>query len=122
MKKEKSFSLMARAQSFGFAFDGVLAFFRSEHNAILHSIATVAVIVLAILVPVSSNELILLIIAIAMVWMAELFNTAIEKIMNLLVPTRQPAVKLIKDLSAAAVLITAVAALVIGCIIFIPKI
>jgi diacylglycerol kinase (ATP) len=121
MKKNKPFSIPARARSFRYAVEGMIAFFRSEHNALLHLLATITVIVLALVFPVSRIELIALVWAIGFVWVAELFNTAIEKIMDFIAPGKQPAVKFIKDLSAAAVLIAAITAFIIGCIVFIPK-
>ena len=57
----------------------------------------------------------------AVVWMAELFNSAIEKAMDFISTEKHPQIKLVKDLAAAAVLITALAAVIVGGIIFIPK-
>ena len=59
--------------------------------------------------------------AIGFVWTTEIINTAIEKIMNLISEEQRPEIRIIKDMSAAAVLIAAIAALVTGCIVFIPK-
>ena len=56
-----------------------------------------------------------------MVWTAEIFNTAIEKTMDFISREKHPQIKLVKDLAAAAVLITAVSAIIVGAIIFIPK-
>lgn len=123
MKKEvKGFSVRQRFRSFRFAFAGLIAFFSAEHNARIHTAATVAVIISGILFDISSAEWLTVIIVTAMVWAAELFNTAIEKIMDYISPGHHPQVKIIKDLSAAAVLVTAIAALIAGLIIFIPKI
>lgn len=121
-KEEKSFSVRQRLRSFRFAFAGLIAFFSAEHNARIHTAATVAVIITGILFDISSAEWLTVIIVTAMVWTAELFNTAIEKIMDHVSPGHHPQVKIIKDLSAAAVLVTAIAALITGLIIFIPKI
>ncbi|HET6995741.1 MAG TPA: diacylglycerol kinase family protein, partial [Chitinophagaceae bacterium] len=70
---------------------------------------------------VSHSEMILLVIVTGFVWVAEIFNTAIEKAMDLISPGYHPKVKLIKDLSAAAVLIAAVISVITGALIFIPK-
>jgi diacylglycerol kinase (ATP) len=121
MKKNKPFSIPARARSFKYAFEGIASFLKSEHNSILHLLATLAVIVLAFLFPVSRMEVIALVWSVGFVWVAELFNTAIEKIMDFITPEQLPAVKFIKDVSAAAVLIAAIAAFITGCIVFIPK-
>lgn len=109
-------------QSFRFAFNGVRTFFREEHNARIHFAATVAVFTGAWLFQLTVNEIILLIIVTGFVWAAEIFNTAIEKIMDFISPEYHPGVKRIKDLSAAAVLIAALTALITGSVIFIPKI
>ena len=122
MKNEKHFSVADRGRSFRFALDGIIAFFRNEHNALLHLLATVALVALVIFYPVSRTELVALIIVAGIVWMAELFNTAIEKLVDFVSVERHPSIKFIKDVSAAAVLVAALAALATGAIIFIPKI
>jgi diacylglycerol kinase (ATP) len=59
--------------------------------------------------------------SIAFVWIAEMLNTAIEKSMDFISTQKHPQIKLIKDISAGAVLIATIAAVIVGCIIFIPK-
>lgn len=120
MKTE--FSIKARLRSFGFAFEGILFFFRTQHNAVVHACATIVVLALAVFYEINLLQWIALSIAIALVWIAELFNTAIEKICDLVSPQRNAQVKFIKDVSAAAVLIAALLACIIGLIIFIPEI
>lgn len=122
MKKEKVFSWQARGNSFTYAFEGIRAFFREEHNALLHLAATVLVVLLSFIFPVSGTEAIALVLVTGFVWAAELFNTAIEKMTDLFTKERHPSVKYIKDISAAAVLVAALAAGLTGAIIFIPKI
>lgn len=119
--ESKRFSIAARIKSFNYAIEGLFQFIRKEHNAWIHLAATIVVVVLYFVLPVSSMEVIALVFSIGLVWMAELFNTAIEKIMDFTTTEKLPAVKFIKDISAAAVLIAALTALVVGCIIFIPK-
>lgn len=118
----RKFSIRARARSFRYAFEGVAAFFRKEPNAQLHGLGTIAVIVLSALFQVSGQEMIAFIFSLGFVWCAELFNTAIEKLTDIVSPGKTPAAKFIKDVSAAAVLMAAVTALTVGCIVFIPKI
>jgi diacylglycerol kinase (ATP) len=122
MKRQEPFSVYARCRSFGYAISGVKAFFNEEHNAILHLVATVSVIVLGFVFRVSIIEAGVLTLSIGFVWAAEIFNTAIEKMMDFISLERHPQIKYIKDISAAAVLIAAVAAAVTGLIVFIPKI
>jgi diacylglycerol kinase (ATP) len=119
--KPKAFSIRARANSFRFAWEGIYNFFSQEHNAWLHLAASVTVFIAAWRFHISRNEIILLIIVIGFVWVAEIFNTAIEKIMDFISLQRHPEVKFIKDLAAAAVLIAALTALLTGGLIFIPK-
>lgn len=121
MKKESSFSFHARRKSFRFAAAGIKTFFGAEHNAWLHLAGTVIVIILAIVLPVSAAEAGVLAVAVGMVWAAELFNTVIEKIMDFISTAQHPQIKYIKDLSAAAVLLSALSAAAAGLIIFIPK-
>lgn len=104
-----------------YAFEGVIIFFKQEHNARIHLLATIAVIVLSIIFPISKMEAIALVLAVGFVWMAEIFNTAIEKMADFISTEKKPAIKTIKDLSAAAVLVAAVIAVITGCFIFIPK-
>jgi|SRR5436190_8450237 len=121
MKNDESFSIYARGKSFKYAFGGILNFFKAEHNAVLHLAGTVIAIFLAIALHISTTGKIALVFAVGFVWVAELFNTAIEKIMDFISTEQHPKIKQVKDLSAAAVLIAAIVAFIIGCIVFIPK-
>ena len=116
------FSVKARFKSFIYALAGIKHFFSSQHNAWIHLLATAIVIFSAIIFHVSNSESIALAFAVGFVWVSELFNTAIEKIMDFITTERNPKIKLIKDISAAAVLVAAITAWVVGCIVFIPKI
>ena len=107
--------------SFRYAFSGLVRFFFEEHNAVLHLLATVTVGILIIFFKISGAELLALMMVTGGVWITELINTAIEKIMDHLSPEQHPRVKYIKDLAAAAVLVAAAVALITGAIIFIPK-
>ena len=119
--KQLQFSLKSRVSSFGFAFEGLLSFFRNETNAWIHLASTLIVTALALYCKLSPNEIICLVIVTGFVWAAELFNSAIEKIMDFISCERHPGIKIIKDLAACAVLLSAVTALITGAIIFIPK-
>ena len=116
------FSWRARFRSFIYAFEGVSWFFKREHNAWIHGAATLIVLILSFFLKLSAPEFVTVLFAIALVLIAEMFNTAIEKIMDHLSPGSHPAVKTIKDVAAGAVLIAAIVAATIGSIIFIPKI
>jgi len=121
MEKEK-FSLQKRIQSFQYAISGLRLIFKTDHNAWLHLLATIIVIILALFLRVSPTDAALLAIAVGMVWVAELFNTCIEKMMDFTSKEIHPTIKLIKDVSAGAVLTAAIISVVIGCLVFIPKI
>ena len=122
MNKDTKFSVQNRLKSFLYAFQGVILFFRTEHNAWLHMLGTIAVIIIAVILGVTRLEAIALIVAVAFVWITEMVNTSIEKAMDLITEEYHPKIKIIKDLSAGAVLVAAFAAFLIGMIIFIPKI
>ena len=121
MNKDSRFSIHSRARSFLYAFDGVIQFFKTEHNAWLHLVATGMVAAMAMLLGVSNLEVIALVIAVALVWICEILNTCIEKAMDMISGEYDPRVKLIKDLSAGAVLVAAGAAAIIGLVVFLPK-
>ena len=121
-KMNERFSWKKRFNSFTYAWQGLKALFTTEHNAWIHAGSTVVVLALSIALHLSPTEWCLVVIAISIVWITEIVNTAIEKMMDHIIPQRHPVVKLVKDLSAAAVLISAAAAVITGCIIFIPKI
>jgi diacylglycerol kinase (ATP) len=115
------FSFSRRMKSISYAAAGVVSFLKAEHNAWIHLAATILVIVFGFVYHVSKMETMMLALSVGFVWATELFNTAIERTMDMISAEKNPSIKIIKDLSAAAVLIAAITAVVIGCIIFIPK-
>src|SRR5436190_10424545 len=119
--KQQPFSFRARLNSFGFAFNGLYTFFKQEPNARIHLIATITAGIAAVYFNVSFFEIIALIIVTGFVWVAEIFNTAIERIMDFISMEENSNIKFIKDLAACGVLISAITAMVTGAIIFIPK-
>jgi diacylglycerol kinase len=121
MKRNEPFSIKARRNSFKYAINGILNFFSSEHNSLLHLLATIVAVILALMLQVSKLEIVALVIVIGLVWLAEFFNTAIEKIMDFITDKQDPRIRYIKDVSAAAVLVSAIIAFITGCIVFIPK-
>ena len=119
--KSQEFSIRSRIKSFRFAMDGIASFFQREHNAWLHFMATVSVFTLTALVGVTKNELLALVFAVGFVWVAEMFNTCIERVMDFISDQRHAEIKFIKDLAAGAVLIAALTAIIVGAVVFIPK-
>ena len=118
----QKFSIRSRIKSFSFAFAGIRSFIIREHNARIHLVGTIAVIVVAWFLHVSLTEAAVLTIVTGLVWITELLNTCIERLADLVTRDRNPHIKIIKDLAAGAVLIAAITAVIVGLFIFIPKI
>jgi len=116
-----SFSIKARLKSFQYAFDGLSSFFSTQHNAIIHLIMTLLALSAAVFYTVTKVEAIAIILVTGFVWTAELFNTAVEKLADLVSKDHHPEIKFIKDVSSAAVLLSAITAIITGAIIFLPK-
>ena len=120
MKKEH-FSLKKRLLSFKYAIQGLCYLFKNEHNAWIHLFVTGCAITAGIFLHISPKEWIVIVFAIAIVLVAEAFNTAIEALSDLVSPDYHHLVKRAKDLAAGGVLIAAIAAVIAGLIVFVPK-
>ena len=107
-------------KSFGHALSGFKSFYKVESNAYFHTIAAIVVIVLGIALEITLHDWLWLSLAIGLVFLSEMFNSAIEELCNLHTEEINPQIKIIKDVSAGAVLIAAVLSLIIGVIIFKP--
>ena len=118
----KKFSITNRLKSFGYAISGLAYAISSQHNILIHVILAIIAILLGFLLKISSFEWVAIIIVIGLVISAEIFNTSIEELVNLVSPNKNEKAGIIKDLAAGAVLILAITALLTGLIIFIPKI
>jgi diacylglycerol kinase len=119
--KSQPFSLSKRLHSLKFAWNGFRAFLKTEHNARIHLLGSFCVFVAMVCIPVSRYEIIILVIVTGMVWAAELFNSAIEKMMDVISVEKSEQIKYIKDVAAGAVLVLSVLALACAAMIFIPK-
>lgn len=95
---------------------------KTQHNAWIHSIAALTVIVAGFYFSVSRAEWALIVFAIGMVFAAETFNTAIEMLVDKISPEQNEVAGKIKDLAAGAVLFSAIAAAIIGVLIFWPRV
>jgi diacylglycerol kinase (ATP) len=113
--------LQRRAASFGHAFRGVAVALRSELHLQFHAVATVLVLGLGFYVGLTTTEWALVALSVASVWAAELFNTAIETLTNLASPGYHPLAGKAKDVAAGAVLLAALGAVVVGALVFVPK-
>ena len=114
----KLFSITARIRSFKHAFAGIWVLLRTQHNAWIHAVATVVVVVAGIVVGLSVEKWCAIIFAIAGVWVAEALNTALEFLADAVHPDYHPLVKKAKDVAAGAVLIAAFAAIIMGALVF----
>jgi diacylglycerol kinase len=119
--EQTKFSFQSRLKSVKFALAGFRELLIREHNARIHLAATVGVIVAGILFRVSTTEAAVLAVVTGGVWITEILNTCIERIMDFIHPEEHPYIKYIKDLAAGAVLAAALTAAVAGLLIFIPK-
>jgi diacylglycerol kinase len=109
-----------RLRSFVHAFAGLRHVLRTQRNAWIHAVATLLVIAAGMWLRISADQWPVLLLAIALVWMAEFINTALEAIVDLASPGRQPLAQVGKDVGAAAVLLAAAAAAAIGLLILGP--
>lgn len=120
--KAKAFSSPGRMESFRFAINGLLRFFKEEPNARIHLCSSLLVAAIGYWLQISKIEWILLLIVVGLVWASEIMNTVIERIMDFIHPGYDEKIGRIKDMAAAAVLISSIVAAIAGLIIFIPKI
>ncbi len=119
MNKKKTKKLL---NSFKYAGQGIVSSFKSERNMKIHISIMIFVILAGIYFRLNQNEWITCIICFAVVLAGELFNTAIETVVDLVMPDKNEKAKLAKDVSAGAVLVLAIGAAIIGLMIFVPKI
>ncbi|WP_308756804.1 diacylglycerol kinase family protein [uncultured Bacteroides sp.] len=107
-------------RSFGYAWKGIRSCVGKEQNLSFHLIVTAAVVVAGFTWEITRTEWIAVILCIGAVIAAELFNTAIERLVDLVSPQRHPLAGQVKDIAAGAVLVCAIAAIIVGIIIFMP--
>ena len=109
-------------KSFIYAIAGVKHAARFERNFRIHSIATIATILFSLWLKITRVEMAIIVLTCCMVLFAEVINTAVEHTLDWLEPNHHDVVKLVNDLCAGAVLITAIGAVVVGGVIFFPYI
>jgi diacylglycerol kinase len=110
----------SRIQSFGHAFRGWGYVLKTQHNAWIHAVVATLVFALAFWLELPPRDWAVLILTVTMVFAAEFVNTAIEAVVDLASPSHHPLAKVGKDVGAAAVLIAALAAVLIGLLILGP--
>ncbi len=114
--------LNKRIDSFKWAFNGFKVAFKGEVNLKIHLFAATIAIAFGFLFNIDRYEWLAVLVVIGMVLSAEIFNTAVEYLADFVSIERRPAIKKVKDLAAAAVLIQAIIAAIVGIIVFSPYI
>ena len=108
--------------SFKCAINGFLLALKTEQNLRIHTVIMFIVILFGIILKITKSEWIICIVLFGMVISLELVNTAIEDIVDVIIPQKDDRAKRIKDISASAVLISAIVSAIIGLMIFMPRI
>ncbi len=120
MKQPEVFTAKKRLKSFVYAFRGLNYVVKSQHNMWIHLCAAVAAVAAAAAFHITKQDWLWLIMAIIIVFLAEIFNTAFEFLCDVVSEKFNPAVEKAKDIAAAAVLVAAGGAIIIGVMIFWP--
>ena len=118
----KAFTLKARLKSFKFAFQGIREVVATQHNIWIHLLLAILAISLGFVFSIKASEWIAIVISIGVVFAAEIFNSALEYMVDMISPKHNEKAGKIKDMAAAAVFITALSAAIIGIITFLPRI
>ena len=111
--------LKKRLKSFGYAIKGLGLFYKTQTHAWVHSLAAITAVVLGFILKINTTEWVLILIAIGLVFTAEIFNTAIEFLVDWVSPEHHVKAKQVKDLAAASVLFSSLTALIIGFFVFV---
>ena len=120
--KNSELSLKGRKKSFKDAINGLVLMFQTEANAKIHLCLTILVSIFGIIFQLEIIEWVLVSAAIGLVILSELFNTALERLSDIISPEFHQGIRKVKDLAAAAVLVAATFSLITGFLIFLPKI
>jgi len=112
--------IIRRIKSFQYAFEGWWYVLRTQRNAWIHALFSIGITVMGLWLRISAVEWAILILTYMAVWMAEFMNTALEAIVDMTMPQPHPLAKVAKDVAAAAVLIGAIGAVIIGLLILGP--
>ena len=115
------FSLKSRLHSFKYAFNGLRLLLRNEHNSRIHLLAAIIAITMGFLLKINLLEWSVLIIVTGIVFLAELFNSSLESLSDIVDNEYNERIRDSKDYAAAAVLVAAIISILAGGIIFIPK-
>jgi len=120
MQRKAQNEFYDRAKSFGYAFEGWWYVLRTQHNAWIHALISMAVLVLGLWLQIPLRDWAVIILAMMAVWIAEFMNTAIESVVDMVMPEFHPLAKAAKDVAAAAVLVGAIGSVLVGLLILGP--
>lgn len=122
--KSRKFKVKSKKliNSFKYAIQGIFSSFKTERNMKIHIFIMFLVIAFGIILKINKYEWIICVLCFAIVISGELFNTAIETVVDMIMPYKNDKAKIAKDISAGAVLALAIGAAIVGVIIFVPKI
>ncbi|MBX2965974.1 MAG: diacylglycerol kinase family protein [Cyclobacteriaceae bacterium] len=109
---------MRLIKSFGYALNGLKIAVKEQVNLTIHICVTVIVVMAGIYIEITTTEWVLLVLTIGLVISLELVNTAIEYLVDLVTPERNPLAGKVKDIAAASVLVSSVMAVIVGLFIF----
>ena len=122
MTGNNNLTFNGRIRSIKFAVRGIRIMVASQHNAWIHAAATVGVVAAGLFVGLTWSEWCWIVLAIVSVWTAEALNTAFEFLTDVASPTFHPIAGQAKDVAAGAVLLAAIGAVIIGALVFWPKV
>ena len=108
-------------QSFSYAFRGINDALKSEPNLRIHLLLSIMAVLLAIYLKFTPIEHAILVLTMFLVFILEFINTLIEKLFDIIHPEYSEKIRFIKDMSAATVLLGAICSIVIGVLLFVPK-
>jgi len=112
---------LARYKSILFAVAGIRSFFSKEVHGRLHLILALIAIILSLICGLNSLEWLFILLSLTLVFVSEMFNTCIERIMDYINKDYDPRIKIIKDIAAGAVLVAAIFAIIVAVVILLPK-
>jgi diacylglycerol kinase (ATP) len=122
MTERNRLTFDGRIRSVKFALRGIRTMIASQHNARMHVAATVVVVSVGVFFGLSGSEWCWIVLAIVSVWTAEALNTAFEFLTDVASPNFHPIAEKAKDVAAGAVLLSAIGAVIIGTLVFWPKV
>ncbi|KPL72472.1 diacylglycerol kinase family protein [Bellilinea caldifistulae] len=111
---------VGRRPAFKHAFQGLKFVLQTQYNARIHLAMTILVVIFGLLLRLSNLEWAIIVIAIGLVWITEIINTALEALVDLVTQQYHPLAKIAKDTAAAAVLFASFIAVLLGIAIFTP--